>query len=64
MEGFLCYDFGGLIFRGAYTWRAYMYFRNTTLCYLRIMLCSRKTPFLLGLPDRVSFPHLSKDHNN
>ena len=20
-EGFLCYDFGGLIFRGAYTWR-------------------------------------------
>ena len=21
MEGFLCYDFGGLIFRGAYTWR-------------------------------------------
>ena len=26
-----------------------------TLCYLRIMLCSMKTPFLLGLPDRVSF---------
>ena len=26
-----------------------------TLRYLLIMLCSRKTPFLLGLPDRVSF---------
>ena len=21
MEGFLCYEFGGLIFGGAYTWR-------------------------------------------
>ena len=21
MEGFLCYDFGGLIFGGVYTWR-------------------------------------------
>ena len=31
MEGFLCYEFGGLIFRGAYIWRAYMYFQNFTL---------------------------------
>ena len=31
MEGFLCYEFGGLIFRGAYTWRAYTYFRNFSL---------------------------------
>ena len=29
MEGFLCYEFGGLIFRWAYTRRAY--FRNFTL---------------------------------
>ena len=28
-EGFLRYDFGGLIFGGAYTWRAY--FRNFTV---------------------------------
>ena len=29
-EGFLRYDFGGLIFGGAYTWRG-LYFRNFTV---------------------------------
>ena len=29
-EGFLPYEFGGLIFGGAHTWRAY--FRNFTVC--------------------------------
>ena len=30
-------------------------FRKDAVIYLRIMHCSMKTPFLLGLPDRVSF---------
>ena len=34
-EGFLRYDFGGLIFGGAYSWRAY--FRNFTVFLDRIV---------------------------
>ena len=30
-EGFLCYDFGGPIFVGAYTWRGLLIFRNFTV---------------------------------
>ena len=44
MEGFLCYEFGGLIFKGAYTWTAYMYFWNFTLLTNHV-LGSMKTPF-------------------
>ena len=36
MEGFLPYDFGGLIFGGAYTWRGLFseFYRNCRLCAL------------------------------
>ena len=32
-EGFLCYDFGGLIFGGAYTWRGLFSEFYGTLCF-------------------------------
>ena len=53
MEGFLCYEFGGLIIYLEGLIHGGLIFG--TLRYLQIMLCSRKTPFLLGLPDKVSF---------
>ena len=46
-EGFLRYQFGGLIFGGAYTWRALFFYTNTRQIKVKYMNC--KTHWLVSL---------------
>ena len=54
-EGFLRYNFGGLIFGGAYTWA---YYRNFTVCFLMSMIYRSKCRKAIKCTECESFQQL------
>ena len=56
MEDFLCYEFGGLIFEGAYTWRGLFseFYGIMNLVFIIILLMLKKMAIVLALLDSLT----------